>query len=213
MTMRSLLMKERNIEEYNAKRKELMEKSYEFYCEKGLYGPGTGMKELAEYCSVAPASFYNYFKNKDDLIIETTAYCMEKVEDDFMSLAPENPEDVIRFLNETPEWTAKKHGKKYRMMYQVYTHPKYFQYGKAFFEGVNKRYTEYAKLLESKIGIPYMTITPLIFIYVRASVHYALFEDKYYLETQIELLKKAVMLFMEEERKKRQQEKQKENPT
>ena len=88
------------------------------------------------------------------------------------------------------------------MMYQVYTHPKYFQYGKAFFEGVNKRYTEYAKLLESKIGIPYMTITPLIFIYVRASVHYALFEDKYYLETQIELLKKAVMLFMEEERKK-----------
>ena len=151
-------MKERNIEEYNAKRNELMEKSYEFYCEKGLYGPGTGMKE-------------------------------------------------------TPEWTAKKHGKKYRMMYQVYTHPKYFQYGKVFFEGVNKRYTEYAKLLESKIGIPYMTITPLIFIYVRASVHYALFEDKYYLETQIELLKKAVMLFMEEERKNRQQEKQKENQT
>ena len=58
-----------------------------------------------------------------------------------------------------------------------------------------------------------MTITPLIFIYVRASVHYALFEDKYYLETQIELLKKAVMLFMEEERKNRQQEKQKENQT
>ncbi|MEI3519313.1 MAG: hypothetical protein V8R14_08225 [Clostridia bacterium] len=69
---------------------------------------------------------------------------MEKVEDDFMMLAPEYQEDVIRFLNETPEWTAKD-AKEYRMMYQVYTHPKYFEHGKRFFEGVNQRYTEYAK--------------------------------------------------------------------
>ena len=93
------------------------------------------MKELAAHCVVSASNLYHYFKNKDDLIIESTAYCMEKVEDDFMMLAPEYQEDVIRFLNETPEWTAKKHGKKYRMMYQVYTHPKYFEHGKSFFEG------------------------------------------------------------------------------
>lgn len=34
---------------------------------------------------------------------------------------------------------------KYRLMYQVYTHPKYIEHEKRFFEGVNKRYTEYAK--------------------------------------------------------------------
>ena len=193
-------MKERNIEEHNAKKNELMEKCYDYYCENGLYG--TGMKELAAHCGVSASNLYHYFKNKDDLIIESTAYCMEKVEDDFMMLAPEYQEDVIRFLNETPEWTAKKHGKKYRMMYQVYTHPKYFEHGKRFFEGVNQRYTEYAKMLEAKIGIPYTTITPLIFIYVRACVHYALFEDKYYLEAQIEVLKKAVKLFIAEEMSK-----------
>ena len=137
---------------------------------------------------------YQYFDNLDDLIVKSTAYCMEKVEDDFMELAPTDPEDILRFVKEVPYWTAKKHGKKYRLMYQVYTHPKYIEYGKEFFKGVNERYTEYAKILEPKIGIPYTVITPLIFIFVRASVHYALFEDEYYLNSQIEVLKQSVAL-------------------
>ena len=80
-----------------------------------------------------------------------------------MEMAPTDPKDVVRFVKEVPYWTAKKHGKKYRLMYQIYTHPKYIEHGKKFFEGVNERYTEYAKRLEPKIGIPYTVITPLIF--------------------------------------------------
>ena len=80
-------------------------------------------------------------------------------------------------------------------MYQVYTHPKYIEYGKEFFKGVDEHYTEYAKQLEPKIGVPYTVITPLIFILVRASVHYALFEDEYYLKGQLEVLKQAFLLF------------------
>ena len=76
-------------------------------------------------------------------------------------------------------------------MYQIYTHPKYIEHGKKFFEGVNERYTEYAKRLEPKIGIPYTVITPLIFIFVRACVHYAMFEDEYYLKSQMEVLKQG----------------------
>ena len=122
---------------------------------------------------------------------------MEKVEDDFMEKAPTDPKDVVRFVKEVPYWTAKKHGKKYRLMYQVYTHPKYIEHGKKFFEGVNERYTEYAKRLEPNIGIPYTVITPLIFIFVRACVHYAMFEDEYYLKTQMDVLKQGVALFVD----------------
>ena len=104
-------------------------------------------------------------------------------------------------IEEVPYWTAKKHGKKYRLMYQVYTLPKYIEYGKKFFEGVNERYTEYAKQLEPKIGIPHTVITPLIFIFVRACVHYAMFEDEYYLKTQMEVLKQAVALFADKYRR------------
>lgn len=81
-------------------------------------------------------------------------------------------------------------------MYQVYTHPKYIEYGKKFFEGADIRYTEYAKSLEPKLGIPFEKLTPLIFILVRACVHYALFEDAFYLKSQIAVLKEALELFI-----------------
>ena len=118
---------------------------------------------LPEQHAGAPVEDYG-----DDLIVQSTAYCMEKVEDDFMAKAPPDPQDLMRFIDEIPYWTARQHGKKYRLMYQVYTHPKYIEHGKKFFEGVNERYTAYARLLEPKIGIPYSVITPLIFIFGRA---------------------------------------------
>lgn len=97
-------------------------------------------------------------------------------------------------MKEIPYWTAEKHGEKYRFMYQVYTSPKYREYGKKFFKGVTERYTEYAKSLEPKIGIPWQVIQPLIYMFVRASVHYALFEDGEYLLPQIKLIDELLPL-------------------
>ena len=179
--------------QHNERKTEIMERCFECYAENGF--TGTGIKALAAACGCTTGNLYAYFKNLDELIIESTAHCMAKVEDDFMAKAPTDAKDVMRFIEEIPYWTAKKHGKKYRLMYQVYTHPKYIEYGKKFFKGVDKRYTEYAKLLEPKLGIPGDVLTPLIFILVRACVHYAMFEDEYYLKSQTEILKQTVGLF------------------
>ena len=180
------------------KKIEMMEKCFACYAENGLNG--VGVKGIADACGCNPASLYQYFGNLDDLIIQSTAYCMAKVEDDFMAKAPPDPRDVIRFIDEIPYWTAREHRKKYRLMYQVCTLPKYIEHGKKFFEGVNERYTECAKQLGPKIGISYTVITPLIFILVRASVHYAMFEDEYFLKSQMEVLKQAVSLFADKYR-------------
>lgn len=177
------------------KKKEIMEKCYECYCENGLRN--TGIKELGKYCGMTSANLYAYFDNVDDLIVQSTAYCMAKVEDEFMALAPESPQDILRFIKEIPYWTAKKHGKKYRLMYQVYTHPKYIEHGKAFFEGVSKRYMEYARQLSPKLGLPTDILTGFIFIFVRSTVHYALFEDEFYMKIQMEALEASVFSILE----------------
>ena len=171
-----------------------MEKCFDCYAENGF--SSVGIKAIAKACDSSVATLYLYFDNLDDLIVQSTEYCMSKVEDEFMAKAPTDVEDLWRFVDEIPYWTAKKHGKKYRLMYQVYAHPKYIEYGKKFFAGVDKRYTEYAKSLEPKLGIPYEKITPLIFILIRACVHYALFEDEFYLKSQIEVLKETLELFV-----------------
>lgn len=91
------------------KKKEIMMKCFECYCDSGLRD--TGIKELGKYCGMTSANLYGYFDNVDDLITQSTEYCMAKVEDDFMELAPKNPEDILRFIEEIPYWTAQNHGK------------------------------------------------------------------------------------------------------
>lgn len=172
------------------KKKEIMQKCFECYCDNGLRN--TGIKELGKYCGMTSANLYAYFDNVDDLIVQSTAYCMAKVEDEFMALAPENPRDILRFIDEVPYWTAEHHGKKYRLMYQVYTHPKYVEHGKRFVNGVSGRYTEYARELSPRLGIPVDILSGFIFIFVRAAVHFALFEDEYYMKMQMEALKLSV---------------------
>ena len=169
------------------KTREIMEKCYECYCDNGLRD--TGIKELGRYCGMTSANLYSYFPCVDDIIVKSTAHCMAQVEQEFMAKAPENIEELYRFIEEVPHWAAEKYGKKYRLMYQVYTHPKYIEYGKKFFEGVNERYTEYAQRLSPKLGISVEELSGFIFLFVRATVHYAMFEDEFYLKTQIKSLK------------------------
>lgn len=187
-------MRVRNNEIYNEKKEQLMNACFECFSEKGLHG--TGLSTVAKYAGVSKATLYVYFTDLDDLITESTSYCMTKVEDEFMSKAPKSIDEVNKFIDEIPYWTAKTHGKKYRLMYQVYTHPKYIEYGKEFFKGVSKRYYEYGKALEPKLKISCDIITPLIFFFIRACVHYALFEDEFYLKSQMQLLKKSINLFI-----------------
>ena len=172
------------------KREEMLEKCFDCFCRNGI--EGTSTQKLAEACGMSSGNIFHYFKTKDEIIIDSTAYCMAKVEDDFMANAPKDLKEVPQFLKKIPYWTAEKHGEKYRFMYQVYTSPRYRKYGTEFFKGVTERYTEYAKSLEPKLGIPWQVIQPLIYIFVRASVHYALFEDEGYLLPQLRLLEQIV---------------------
>lgn len=181
-------------EHWNAIRVDLMEKCYAGFAEMGLHG--TGLRALAKYCGCTTAMLYTYFKDLDDLIVQSTAHCMSKVENDFMQVAPKDFADLERFLQEVPYWTAEKHGKQYRLMYQVYTHPKYREHGKTFFEGVNKRYAEYAAEVAKKIGLPEDKVRPMIFTFVRACVHFALYEDEFYLQEQLHLLQDSIGFYM-----------------
>ena len=177
-----------------------LETCFEVLCENGL--ENTSLKMLAEACSVTNGSLLYYFGSKDNIIIESTAHCMAKVEDDFMTKAPTSFADIERFLREMPYLTAKLHGAKYRFMYQVYDSPKYREHGKAFFKGVNVRYRKYAELLSGKLGMPVDYIQGMIYIFVRACVHYALFEDGDYLNLQLNVIRTSLKLFVKERKPK-----------
>ena len=104
--------------QHEARKQEIMEKCFECYAENGL--TGTGIKALANACDCTTGTLYVYFKNLDELILESTAYCMSKVEDDFVKKAPTDPKDVMRFIEEIPRnATGKKLHYKIREMAEM----------------------------------------------------------------------------------------------
>lgn len=120
-----------------------------------------------------------------------------------MAKAPTSFEDIECFLNEMPYLTAKLHGKKYRFMYQVYSSSKYREQGKEFFKGVNVRYKEYANELSNKLGIPADYIQGMTYIFVRACVHYALFEDEEYLNLQLNAIHSSLKAYIKDKKEER----------
>ena len=184
-------MQEKGIPE---RRTAFLETCFDTFCEHGL--ENTSMKMLADACGVANGNLVYYFGTKDNIIIEATAHCMAKVENDFMAQAPTSFADIERFLREMPYLTAKLHGAKYRFMYQVYASPKYREYGKEFFKGVNIRYHNYAELLSGKLGMPADFIQGMTYLFVRACVHYALFEHEDYLQLQLNAIRTSLRAFI-----------------
>lgn len=176
--------------------KELLEICFNVFCENGL--ENTGMQKLADACKVTKAGLIYYFGSKDNLVVEATAYCMAKVEDDFMANAPTSFEDIEHFLREMPYLTAKLHGAKYRFMYQVYASPQYREHGKEFFKGVNVRYRKYAEMLSGKLQMPAEYIQGMTYMFVRACVHYTLFEDEEYLNLQLNAIRASLRAFIAE---------------
>ena len=87
---------------------EIMETCFDCYAENGF--TSVGVKAIAKACGCSSGSLYQYFDNLDDLIVKSTEYCMSKVEDEFMAKAPTDVEDLWRFIDEIPYWTAKNTG-------------------------------------------------------------------------------------------------------
>ena len=172
--------------------RELLEVCFDTFCRYGL--ENTSMQKLSEACGVTNAALVYYFGSKDNIVIESTALCMAKVEDDFMARAPQSFDDIERFLREMPYVTAELHGAKYRFMYQVYSSPKYIEHGREFFKGVNIRYHRYAEILSDKLGLPVDFIQGMIYIFVRACVHYAMFGDEEYLNLQLQAIRTSLAM-------------------
>ena len=86
-------MKGRDEQAFQRKKAEIMETCFNCYAENGL--TGTGIQALADACGLSKASLYTYFDTLDDLIVESTAYCMRKVEDDFIKEQIHAPVSII----------------------------------------------------------------------------------------------------------------------
>ena len=60
------------------RRTALLETCFDVFCQHGL--ENTGLKLLADACGVTNGALLYHFGSKDNIVIESTAHCMAKVE-------------------------------------------------------------------------------------------------------------------------------------
>ncbi|MCD8087587.1 MAG: TetR/AcrR family transcriptional regulator [Oscillospiraceae bacterium] len=168
------------------KRNWMLERCYDCLCENGL--EATNVKMLGKACGMSSGNLFNYFDGKEQIVIESTAYCMAKIDDDFLACAPTRVEGIESYCREMPYRFAKQHGPKYRFMYQVYASPHYLHYGREFVKDMVIRYRSHAEKLSKIYGVPAEAIEPLIFTFGRICVHYAMFENEDYLKPQLDYM-------------------------
>ncbi|MGN0976088.1 MAG: TetR/AcrR family transcriptional regulator, partial [Gemmiger sp.] len=91
-------MRTANEEARRAKEIEIMETCFDCYAENGF--TSVGIKAIAKACGCSVSSLYQYFDNLDDLIVQSTEYCMTKVEDEFMAQARPEVKELWRVVDE-----------------------------------------------------------------------------------------------------------------
>ncbi|NLD87250.1 MAG: TetR/AcrR family transcriptional regulator [Clostridiales bacterium] len=175
-------------EQRQARKSEIMKTVFECYCTYGL--GNIGIKGIAKACDIASGSLYTYFENVDDMILESTAFYMDNVMNDFAGRLVTISDNIERFLRETPGWSKENYGEAYRFMYQVYSHPKYYKAGQKFFAVQEEQYCLWADQLAPKMGIDYVDLLALIHLITHTIVHYSVFEREEYLKTQTAIILK-----------------------
>lgn len=63
---------------------------------------------------------------------------------------------------------------------------------------MNVRYRKYAEKLSPRLGLPVEVVQGMTYIFVRACVHYALFEDEAYLDLQRNVIRLSLRMFVTE---------------
>ena len=71
-------MRKKTVDEVNL----LLEKCFDCFCKNGIERTSTHM--LSAACGMSSGNIFHYFNSKDEIIIKSTAYCMAKVEKEFI---------------------------------------------------------------------------------------------------------------------------------
>lgn len=172
------------------KKDAVMEACFRCYCQNGL--SGTGMKALGKACGMSAGNLYTYFGSLDDLIVESTAFCMMQVEDKLRAYPISTLKGLSRFLQRLPRVMSQEYGDEFRLMLQVYGHPRFREAARAYGKESNAKNQLYFQQLSRQLSVPEEELTKVMMLAQEIALKYVLYEDKAQLERQTELLMRSI---------------------
>lgn len=168
---------------------EILSKSFDYLTKNGL--ENVSLRELCKATEISMGSIYYWFIGKDELIIDTVKYGLDKVADALFTFAFENMYNLKKFFDESLGEIS-KHRLALRFIYQVTTSPVYGAQMREKAEDLKVTYDRYIKKLSVLFECNPERIAPLVYMYISIIMDYIVWEDLETSELQMKYLQSLV---------------------
>lgn len=179
---------------------EILEKCFNYLCDYGL--EQVSIRKLCDRTNMGAGSIYYWFKNKDEVILDTTEYGINNLIDELTDFAFERIDDISLLCEEFPKMIEQRIN-RLKVIIRVATSPMYCDSLNLYSKTFTYKYDSYARKLSQKINLPYNTIRVLVDNFVSITIDCIIWEDwgkyKRQLEYVLEGLKLAIIKKEKEE--------------
>lgn len=147
----------------------------ECLAEKGLENVST--RDFSDVTGMTASSLYYWFKNKDEIVIETTKYGLGLVVSDLLDYAAKNLMDVTLNYEIFLEFIS-KYSSILRVVLQVACSPQYGDRVKSYVNDISSLYSIATEKIAKNLNVTCDGLRPIVDFYVSAIVDYTIWDDE-----------------------------------
>lgn len=151
------------------------------------------LRSVAEGIGCSPANLYNYFKNKDDCIIEIAKFGFTKTASALVEYAVNNISDLKKFFDTFLEEVDVRI-EDLRTVYQVATSPVYGERMRRAADELQPVYLRLIKHLANLMCCDEKLLFPVVFNFISIILDYAVWRDRPCTEYQLQDLYETMVM-------------------
>ena len=169
-------------EQKEQRKEQLLEKCFELFSKQGL--ENTSISDLAKHCGTYKAYFYNYFKSKDEIVLECAIAYMKTLDQMlFSDEAFEQPS--LRTALELGIKVLIGERQNLRCIYQIVSSPRYGGICRDALAKIYSIYLNHSATLAERYSVDAEKFRPIYLLYVATLHDFCLWENSGFVQEKL----------------------------
>ncbi len=156
-------------------RKEILGQCFNYLVGKGL--ENASVKNLCEETGISSGSIYYWFKNKEELVLDSTEYGLHGVTNMLFDYVFAHIDDIKEVISSFPD-KLMVYKRELRFIYQVTTSNKYGDRMRSVADKLDRVYITYAQKLSESLNCNFNELLPIVYLFISATLDYIVWEDR-----------------------------------
>lgn len=167
----------------------MLQQCFELFVKKGL--ENTSLNDLTAYCKTYKAAFYNYFKSKDEIVVESAKMYMETLNDMFKIEFTKYKPTIAEALKRGFQVICEQRN-ELRFVYQVVSSPKFGEKSRREISEIYSKYFEFSKVFAEVYGIEHEKFRPYFLLFVACVHDFCLWENDKLVQEKLDFIYERV---------------------